>query len=236
MAIKGKKKSQSRGSQGSRRPAQAPRPVASSRRGPTPFYRTRDGILLLGIFGAVALAVVIWAIVNARSNAADTQKRADALDDYTSQVRAVLQEVSPVAAEMTQVAPAPSPDLVAGLEDDTKTWLETLQGGREQLGGIAPPEDAEHLQALFEQSIGAYLAAADAYVLVPGVDDKLQPRLLAAATAQRDRAGALAATAILALDDERSDLGLDLSGIQAPSKTAPVAPQPSVPPLSPSTP
>ncbi|MDQ3957514.1 MAG: hypothetical protein M3273_04245, partial [Actinomycetota bacterium] len=61
MAIKGKKKSQSRGSQGLRRPAAAPRPVYTGRRH-TPWYKTTEGRLIGGILAAALIGIAIWLV------------------------------------------------------------------------------------------------------------------------------------------------------------------------------
>ena len=66
MAIKGKKKSQSRGSQGQRRPAAAPRPVYTGRRH-TPWYKTTEGRLIGGMLIAVVVGVKIWLVADAQN-------------------------------------------------------------------------------------------------------------------------------------------------------------------------
>lgn len=222
MAIKGKKKSQSRGSQGVRRPAQAPRPVVAPRRGRTPFYRTRDGILLLSIFGLVAVGVIIWLIMSARNDAAELQKRADALDDYTNQVRSFVQTISGPATEMTELEPIVSEEMTKTLEEDSDRWVKSLQEGRVQLGAVVPPEGAESLHQLFEQSLQAYISAAQTFAIVPQTDQtNLQNLILVRGADQRDVASNLSASAIGILDDERGEVELGVSGVQPPARAQP---------------
>ncbi|MFN2389188.1 MAG: hypothetical protein ABR575_06220, partial [Actinomycetota bacterium] len=59
MAIKGKKKSQSRGSQGQRRPAAAPRPTYAPRRA-TRWYQTPAGRLAAITLGLLLLGTVFY--------------------------------------------------------------------------------------------------------------------------------------------------------------------------------
>ena len=82
MAIKGKKKSQSRGSQGVRRPAAAPRPTVSARR-KTSWWRTRDGLLIGGIFLVVAIGVVVWLVISAQDRAEQREQEQATLETAT---------------------------------------------------------------------------------------------------------------------------------------------------------
>src|SRR5918999_4928212 len=138
MAIKGKKKSQSRGSQARRRPAAAPRAIAAGRRKP-PWYRTpqgRAGIIALLI---VVAAVITGFVLNARSDSAKLADRQDAMEEYTGSVRAVLQTLTPAAFDMLST-PANAGDFagLSRLPRRAKEWSETINSAIDQLIALQP--------------------------------------------------------------------------------------------------
>jgi hypothetical protein len=216
MAIKGKKKSQSRGSQGARRPAQAPRPPAYSRRGPTPFYNTRDGRLILGLFAVVAIGVAIWAIGSARHNANEVKLQAQALDHYTNEVRGVVQSLIVPAGEMGGIPTTATPDVTKKLKDSAERWKTSLTTGQSTLAQINPDPDVQKLHELFGQALSGYIAAANTYEFVPLAPGPLQDKLLAQAAAEKDQAGGVVDAAIGILDQMRGDLDLGASGLRSP--------------------
>jgi hypothetical protein len=79
MPVKGKKKAQARGSQGRRRPAQAPRPVVAPRKPPA-WYRTGPGravlvIVVLAVIGGVVAAVAATRGDSGAGNQADDDRQ-----------------------------------------------------------------------------------------------------------------------------------------------------------------
>jgi hypothetical protein len=226
MAIKGKKKSQSRGSQARRRPAAAPRAIASARRGP-PWYKTPQGRAAIIVFLLIVAGVVTGFVLHARSNSAKLADRQDALDRYTGAVRAVLQSTTPAASEMAS-APADANDFagLAGLLKQAKDWQDTLDAAAQEAATLRPPGSALQANALFQQSVQLYTVAAQQYEILPDQPDKLRPKLLAATTTVRDQAGQLWANAVSILDDLRNELGMRPSGLRSPA-IAPPSGQPT---------
>ena len=227
MAIKGKKKSQTRGSQARRRPATAPRAAGATR--PAPWYHTTSGRVMLAVVGAVVLGGVMWAVANAQASARDLRQRQRALDQFTGQIRAVLDMMNPVSAEMATVPEtAAGPDVVK-LQKDTTTWLKSLQQVRTQLSGIPVLPSVETASRVFASSVEQYVAAANAYQLAATVERDVQRKALVQAAAQRDQAAALWLTAVDALDMARSAAELGPSALQPPV-VMPPQPAPEVSP------
>ena len=235
MAINGKKKAGSRGSGGARRPAQAPRPVATARRGPTPFYRTRDGMFIIGILVIVAIGTIIWAIGSARNEAKLVEQQADVLDDYTNQIRGVLQPVNQPATEMATVPTATSAKLVKQLENRSERWRSSFSSAQEALAGVLPEDDVAAVHGLMAQAILGYTNAADTFALVPKADEELQNDLLLRGAAQNAQAGEVLANAIAVLDQLRGDVDLGPSGLRSPTSEAQAQPSP-IPTIIPTTP
>jgi hypothetical protein len=212
MAIKGKKKQQARGSQARRRPAASPRPVVAARR--LPWYRTDRGRLLAAVAAAVVLGVAWWAIAGARAEQAQRARRQSAIEDYTGRVQALLQTVRPAAEGMAQAADD------KGLARQARSWIESLRSGRAQAAGHRVAVEAAPADRLYGEAIDVYRDAAETYRLVPAAPEALQAKLLERASAQRDHAGVVWATATQVLDAERARLELGPSGLAAPATPA----------------
>src|SRR5918999_3656067 len=152
MAIKGKKKSQSRGSQARRRPAAAPRAIAAGRRRP-PWYRTPQGRVAIIAFLVVVAAVITGFVLNARSNSAKLADRQAAMEEYTGSVRAALQTLTPAASDML-TTPADAGDFagLSRLPRRAKGWSETINAALDQIVVLQPPARAILAQSFFEQS------------------------------------------------------------------------------------
>lgn len=217
MAIKGKKKS--RGAQGVRRPAAAPPPPVTARRRHTPFYRTRDGMILLGILGVVAIGTVIWLVMSAQNEAKELEAKQAVLDQYGDQVEPTLQTASATALEMAAVTAVPEDP--ADLAEDSEGWIKNLQGAQTQFAQIFPAPEVEPVNQLFNESLALYVASAETFALVPKAEGKLQADLFIRATVQRDTAAAVWASAIGALDELRDVRDLGPSGLDAPEGPAP---------------
>ena len=140
MAIKGKKKSQSRGSQGQRRPAAAPRPVYTGRKH-TPWYKTSEGRLIGGMLIAVILGVTIWLVADAQNKSKDRTATREALEQYVQTVRGFTNILGPVAEDMGLVDPA-EPDLAA-LKKDTPKWATDLAAAQAQIAAVKRRERRE---------------------------------------------------------------------------------------------
>ena len=221
MAIKGKKKSQSRGSQARRRPAAAPRAIATSRRR-TAWYKTPQGRVGIIVFLLVVAGVITGFVLHAHSNSEKLADRQDAMERYTGSVRAVLQTMTPAASEMV-AAPTSADDgaTIVPLAKNAKEWQDTLNAAIDQAGTLRPPPAAASADSIFQQSAGLYLTAAQLYELVPDEPDETRGQLLASATTVRDQANQLWANAISLLDDVRDGLDMRGSGLRSPATAPP---------------
>jgi hypothetical protein len=229
MAIKGKKKSQSRGSQARRRPAAAPRSIATSRRR-TPWYKTPQGRAGIIVFLLAAAGVVTGLVLHAHSNSEKLADRQDAVERYTGSVRAVLQTMTPAASGMLTAPTDPTDGAtVVPLTKNGKSWEDTLNAAITQAGQLRPPPAAQSADSLFQQSAGLYLTAAQLYQLVPNEPDKTRGDLLASATTVRDQANQLWSNAVSILDDLRAELEMSPSALRSPA-SAPPNGQPTPPP------
>jgi hypothetical protein len=228
MAIKGKKKSQARGSQARRRPASAPRPVPSTRRR-VPWYRTERGRLLVAAIGAVVVGFAWWGVARARSDAADRARRRDAVETYTGEARALLQGVRPAAQSMSQIPSSGGSDSDPGKIGRTaNSWIKVLQSAHTEAGRIVPSPLVIDAHELFSQSVDVYLSAAKTYRLAARAGDSLAPEVLVRAGEQRDQASSIWLLATRLLDEERQSADLPPSGLGLPSSGAPTG-QPSAP-------
>jgi hypothetical protein len=216
MPVKGKKKAQARGSQGRRRPAQAPRPVITPRRPPA-WYRTWPG---RGVLAIVVLALVggVFAAIASTQEDDGVEARADALDRYTGEVRGVLQSLRPAASDMT-TAPTSvgEPGARKSLGDRAASWRQAIGGSRTKLSRVLSPGAAQSAHSLFLQSAQIYLAAAKTYALAAEIEGDLADKALARAAEQRDQGGQLWQSATVLLDEQRGEVDLGVSGLTPPS-------------------
>lgn len=222
MAIKGKKKSQSRGSQARRRPATAPRPGYASRGPVLPWYKTAAGQVGAGIGLVLVAGAIVAAIAVVRGNSAEFSAEQELAETYTGQVEATLELVNPLVAEMVAVPLDPA-GLGETVRADVRRWKAGFEDAQTQLAGTLPPPALEPVTTLLAQSIQGYSLAADTYALVPRADEAVQADLLRQAAAQRDQATGIWSSAIAFLDEERADLEMTASRVDVPG----VAPQPT---------
>ena len=221
MAIKGKKKSQSRGSQGQRRPAAAPRPVYTGRK-PTPWYKTTEGRLIGGMIVAVIVGVSIWAIADAQNKSKEQTERREALEGYVDSVRAFATSLGPIAEDMSLVATG-EPDFEA-LAEDAPKWSEDLAAAQAQVATLQPPDEAEVANNLFLQSLASYSSAARTFESVADADGELRVELVAQANEEVDQAATLFGLAVDSLDEALVEVDGDLSNLTIPQGTAPQPP------------
>jgi prophage DNA circulation protein len=215
MAIKGKKKPAKRGSQARRRPVSAPRPVAPVRK--PPWYRTTQGLVVAGAAAIVLVIVALWAIANARSDAADLEDRQSALRTYTDGVRGFIETVNGPASEMSGAA---------GLSDEqlsrkAKAWTKAFTGAQAQLSQLAPAAGTESSNRLIQNSFFLYSSAAQTFSLVPDTEGRNKDKLTTQGSTQLVAAGGVFTEAITLLDEARSEAELSASGLSAPGRTPP---------------
>jgi hypothetical protein len=215
MAIKGKKKPAKRGSQARRRPVSVPRPAAPVRK--PPWYRTTQGLVVAGAVAIVLVIVAVWAIANARSNAADLEDRQGALRSYTEGVQRFIQTVNGPASEMSGAAGLSDKQLAK----QTKSWTKAFTGAQAQLSQMVPAADTESTNRLIQNSFFLYGSAAQTYSLVPEAEGKTKDRLKAQVTTQVVAAGGVFTEAITLLDAARSEAEMSPSGLSAPGGAPP---------------
>ena len=219
MALKGKRKSRSRG----KRPAGAPRTIQRATQLHRPWYAT-TGARIGGVALLALVAIVVIAIANRSGDeGAALEKRRDAIERFTGDTLALLQKLSPAASEMVSSDPDSKK-----LADDAARWDEALtkvQTEMTQTVASAPPE-VDVANRLIFQAVLQYIAAAKTYQLVPDTEGKLRDRIYERAGAQVAAADGTWQGAISVLDQERRDAGLDPSQIRVPSAVT-VAPTPT---------
>jgi hypothetical protein len=221
VVIKGKKKSQSRGSQGQRRPAAAPRPVYTGRKH-TPWYKTTEGRLIGGMVIAVIVGVGIWLVADAQNKSKERTQVREALDAYVDSVRAFATTIGPVAEDMSLVTPGGG-DLEALAEDASK-WSEDLAAAQAQIATLQPPDEATVANNLFIQSLQSYTAAARTFESVADAEGELQTELVTQGTVEVEQAIALFGLAVDSLDEELIDVDGELSNLTIPQAPAPDQP------------
>ena len=176
----------------------------------------------------VALAIIgtlAWVASNQRNDARELEERQAALDEYTGQVRTVLQALAGPVGEMTTSAPSLPP---AQLAAKVKQWNEGFSAAQTALSQTNPPPELQPVNALLLRSILMYVSAADTYELVPDVDGPGQKKLVTQAGIQVQNADGVFVGAIAVLDTAREEAELRISGLEAPSAAAPPAgPQPT---------
>jgi hypothetical protein len=209
MAIKGKKKQQSRGSQARRRPAAAPRAPVVVRR--PPWYRTDRGRAIAAMVAIVVLVIVWWAVADARAEAARLDRAQARVEDYTGSVRSLLQRARPAVEGMGRIT-TETEDL-AGLEVGAGGWIEALELAQLQTQGSVETDLAVPANRIYGHALAILANAARTYELVPDAEGRLQERLLERAAAQRDTGTIVWLTATDVLDSARERLGLGPSGI-----------------------
>jgi CHASE3 domain sensor protein len=215
MAIKGKKRSRKRGSQGARRPAQAPRPEPVRYRKRHAWYKTPLGIGMVAIFSLVAIGLVVWAIAEARENTRELEERQEVLEEYSQQAREALAPAGETVAEMSALTF--DEEALEGLAEDAGGWAESLQETQAAVSEISGGEEVQSINELFNEALALYVNAANTFQSIPDIDqNRLQQQLFNQAANVRDTASALYQSAVDVLNQLRNEAELGASGIQAP--------------------
>ena len=201
MAIKGKKKSQSRGSQGHRRPAQPPRPaVGSSQR--VPWYKDTTWQVIGSVLFVLLLGIGWWAISTAQSNSKELEQRQENLQSYTDSLAALLQTFRGGSVEM---ATASSGTDYEALTAQSKRWTALFEVAQKQAAQIQPPGSMTEAHQLFVRTVILLRSAAQTYGLVPQLEGQDQEDLLVRAAEARDSANSIWLTGVALLDAQRTD-------------------------------
>jgi hypothetical protein len=226
MAVKGKKKSQSRGSQGRRRPATAPRAAYASR-AREPWYRTPRGQAIAALVLLIALVVIV-AVVRSGSNGTDLTNRQNAIDQYTGDVRALLQSITPAATAENGVPNKLNAKQAKALKKASQTWLSEVTAAQQSAGKVVAPTPAtQSANIAFVESIQLYGQAASIYGLVSSTSPAVQAKLLVSGGNLRNQASALWQEGINILDQARSTAKMPPSQLRLPTAGAVAPPSPS---------
>lgn len=228
MAIKGKKKSGSRGSQARRRPAAAPRPVTTARQ-KTPWYNTATGRVLAALLVVLVLSGIGGLIAANRSEANRQKERLEAVEAYSDEIHSVVQSAATPVGEMSAIVPGAEPGQLRSLKRDAEGWTTDIEAAASRTSSVVAPEQVSNVNPLFAQAYQLYLTSAR--LLIDGADAEGQDQadLITRATEVRGHAEGVWATATSQLDEILTDLGGDPSGLRSPgaagaSTTVPITP------------
>jgi hypothetical protein len=181
----------------------------------------------------VIAIVAIVAFVQSRPNTANLTRRQNALDQYTGDIRALLQGITPAAVDENAVPNKLSAKDAKRLVTKSQSWTTQLTKAQQSVGGVtAPTPSTQSANVLFVEAIQLYSQAATIYGLAPSTSPKVQPRMLASGANLRNQATALWQEGINILDQARTQAKMVPSQLRIPTSGA-VAP-PSPPPPSPS--
>lgn len=217
MAIKGKKRSRQRGSQGARKPAAAPKPALGPSRKGTPWYRSPLTVGVVAIFGLVAIGILIALIANIRDRAEDLESRQSVLESYTENVRAPLEMAASPASQMSGLVTPPGGDDLEGLAEDAEAWIAEFQEAQTQLAQNFPGPEATGVNQLFNEALGLYISAANTFATLPDIEaGPARQEVFTQAGVVRDTAHAVFESAITVLDQIREDAELGSSGLRPP--------------------
>jgi hypothetical protein len=215
MAIKGKKKPQSRGSAARRRPAAPPR-LAYVKQVHVPWYRTAGGRVAAAVGVVLVIAAAAFAITSYSTNNNKEQARSDRVDTFTSSVRTLLDEVVEPASAMAALPPEPDGPALKGLSDEAAKWDKALTAAARSARNLDPPGGLEGASSLFFESIRLYSIAARTYEVAGSADGPTQQGILERAREQTQAATSIWTGAVFLLDQERNDAGLNASQILSP--------------------
>lgn len=226
MALKGKRKQ--RGGQGRRKPAAMPRPQASVRK--PPWYKTTAGLSILAIGSLIALIVIVVLVVNVRSDSREAAQREEELENYTSQVETLVQEITEPASGVAGAAAGAASG--AQPPQDAGAWVTAFDDAQTQLFQLVAPQGVAAANTVFQQSVLMYRAAAKNFELAADAEGPLANELQTQAATLAGSASALWESAKAVLDDAREEAGLAPSGIRSPSEPGAAQPQPQQSPGS----
>lgn len=175
----------------------------------------------------VLLGGIIAAIASSQSDSGDLEARQEALDDYTGEVRGILQVMRPSTGAMS-AAPSSLEDSkdTAALAENAAGWTKALKAAEVRITGGLPPPSARTANQLFLQSVLLYQGATKTYQTAAEVAGAPQSDVLARAREERDYASQLWLTATQLLDADRVDADLRPSALLPPSLPAPTGAQP----------
>jgi hypothetical protein len=182
-----------------------------------PWYRTTQGLVVAGMVAIVAVIIVVWAIANARAEAAELEDRQDALRTYTDTFGSVIQRLNGPVSEMAGAGELTDEELAKS----TTSWRRAFTSAQTELSQVVPPSGAESSNRLLQNSIFLYGSAAEASSLVADVEGRTKDRLKAQAGTQSAAATGVLTEAIALLDEARRDAEMSASGLSPPGRVSP---------------
>jgi hypothetical protein len=215
MAIKGKKKPQSRGSAARRRPATPPR-LAYVKQVHVPWYRTAGGRVAAAITVVLVVAGAASAITAYTSSNNRAEARQDRINSYTSSVRTLLGEVAEPASAMAAVPANPDDRTLKALPEQAAEWGKALTSAEKNAQNLNPPEGLQGASTVFLDSIRLYSMSATTYKVAAGAEGEVQRQILERAKEQTEVATSLWTDAVFLLDEQRNEAGLNPSQILSP--------------------
>jgi hypothetical protein len=211
MALKGKKKSRVRGSQARRKPAAAPRPTYGSGQ-KARWYQTTAGLVIGFLIAATVLIFVWWWIADSRSDSQALENRQSELQTYTTSIRTMIQNLTPLASELQTGASLGDGEI----PEKATAWKDQLAEVETALNQAAPPVDLSALHGLVAQGTRLYAQSIEQYELLPALEGSTRDELSAKATASAAAGNNLFTVLIELLDEERQDAEMGASGLTAP--------------------
>jgi hypothetical protein len=188
-----------------------------------PWFRNPRVIAALGSLAIILIGVLVWQIQTNAEESEKLEKRQETLDDYTDQMRGIVQVLRSPAQAMATAPPAiEDPETADKLADDAAGWVKEFEGAQVDIGKIVPAQQGSIATAhsLYNQSIQIYLSAAKTLQLAAESEGDTQQQALALAAGQRAQATAVWTEATALLDKDRSSAELEPSGVTPPETPA----------------
>lgn len=218
MALKGKKKSRVRGSQARRRPAAAPRPSYGTHEKPR-WYQTTQGLVIAFLVTAALIIFVWWFVADSRSESQAREATRDQLQTFSSDLRALFQNLAPIASEL-EGAGTLKPEELPERTKELKNQLGEVQTTVSQ---VAPPAELTAATGLLSQAMLLYGQSIEQFELVPDLEGATRDEVSAKATASFQAANNIFVAVIELLDKERSEVDLAPSGLTSPGSRATIS-------------
>lgn len=177
----------------------------------------------------VTIGLIIYAVVNARTNAAEASRLQSSLNEYTADVRSLLQTIRPSVTEMLAVPVEGQQPLPEEFFGEAQTWVNDLQAASTRAQALAPASGQQETQRLFSEAVLLYADAARTFSDAALVNETSQKPILLRAAAQQQHATAIWEVGVSLLDSDRTEAGMAPSLIGSPAAFSPGA-QPSPPP------
>ena len=188
-----------------------------------PWFRNPRIIAALGSLAIILIGILVWQIQTSSEEKERLEKRQATLDDYTDEIRGIVQVLRSPAQAMTAAPPAIEDQEGADqLAEDAAGWVKDFEQAQVDIGKIVPAQQGSIATAhsLYNQSIQIYLSAARTLELAATTEGDTQQEILALSAGQRAQATAVWTEATALLDKDRSSAELEPSGVTAPETPA----------------